>query len=47
MRHVRARVYKPRGLSYFAFTPSGEMDVEVYFFCPSHGGRDRSRPCRP
>ena len=43
MRHICTRAYKRRDLAYFAFTPSGEMDVEV-FFCLSQGKRDRSRP---
>ena len=43
MRYACARLDKRRDLSYFTFTPSGEMDVEV-FFCLSQGKRDRSRP---
>ena len=40
MRRVYARLDKRRRLSFFTFTPSAEMDMEV-FFCPSHGRRDR------
>jgi hypothetical protein len=31
MRHICVRLDKRRDLSYFAFTPSAEMDVEVFF----------------
>jgi hypothetical protein len=36
MRHICVRLDKRRDLSYFAFTPSAEMDVEVFFFALRH-----------
>ena len=42
MRHAYALAYKRRDLSYFTFTPSTEMDVEVFFAYRIAGATSRT-----